>query len=165
MYTGSDIGQAKSATARDWLASAVPAMKVIAHDRFLDAANARDLIRGVHLVADCTDDLHAKELLDRVCADLGIPLVSGSVHQQQGQMIVLHAPGVNAHLRRCDLFTGRIGGEQDGCDMQRVPSDVIEAVGQRMADSIQEFLHGGSLANGSIGLYDRTVWTSIEAPR
>jgi molybdopterin-synthase adenylyltransferase len=165
LYTEADIGQAKASTTRYRLATIEHEVDVIAHDRFLDAANARDLIPGVHLVADCTDDLHAKELLDRVCAHLGIPLVSGAVHEQQGQMIVLHAPGVNAHLRRSDLFSGRVGGEQDGCDMQRVPSDVIEAVGQRMADSIQEFLHGGSLANGSIGLYDRTVWTSIEAPR
>ena len=164
LYVATDIGHAKASTARICVATATPGMRAIAHDRFLDAASARELLAGVHLVADCTDDLHAKEVLDRFCDDHGIPLVSGAVHEQQGQVILLHAPGANAHLRRSDLFGGRIGSEQDGCDMQRVPLEVIEAVGERMATCIGAFVSGESLANGRIDLYDRAAWTLIEAP-
>lgn len=165
LYDEADIGHPKASTARSRLAVTQSASGIIAHDRFLDFSNARDLLQGAYLAADCTDDLHAKNLLDRACGDLGIPLVSGAVHEQQGQVITLHAPGVEEHLYRSDLFGGRIGAEQDGCDMQRVPLDVIEAVGQRMADRMKSFLHGEPLTNGRIELYDRGAWTLIDAAR
>lgn len=162
LFTAADIGRSKAGTACTWVRSAEPAIAVRAMDRFLDASNAHELLALADIVADCTDDLHAKALIDEVCGALRIPLVSGAVHEQEGQVIVLHAPGASTELSRNDLFNGRIGAEQDGCDMQRVPLAVIEAVGERMADLIGYLLTGSPVVNGRIELLHQGAWTSME---
>lgn len=165
LYAEADIGHSKVGTLRGWLQMVDPGKDIQAEDRFLDAANAQELLRGASIVADCTDDLHAKALIDRTCNELRIPLVSGAVHEAQGQVIVLHAPGTNEQLGRTDLFRGRAISEQDGCDMQRVPLGTIEAVGQRMAAIIRDVIQGSWPINGRIELFDRAQWTVIDPPR
>lgn len=167
LYAEVDIGHFKASTARGWLQMGAPGVRVTAVDRFIDAGNAEELVAGHGIVADCTDDLHAKELLDRVCGRLGIGLVSGGLHEQQGQVLVLHAPGEGSGLSRADVFDGRIGEGQDGCDMRRVPLEAIDAVGARMAHLIRRLLHGEAVANGNVDLFDgRTArWSAYQAQR
>ncbi|MBK8498297.1 MAG: ThiF family adenylyltransferase [Flavobacteriales bacterium] len=165
LYAEVDIGHSKVGTMRGWLQMVDPGKEILAEDSFLDASNANELLKGADIVADCTDDLHAKSLIDRACANLRIPLISGAVHDVQGQIIVLHAPGANEPLGRDHLFRGRVNAEQDGCDMQRVPLETIEAVGHRMAAIIRAFIQGSPLINGRIEMFDRAQWTVTEAPR
>lgn len=165
LYAEVDVGHPKAGTLRGWLLMVDPGKEIIAVDRFLDGGNAEALLRGSDLVVDCTDDLHAKGLIDHTCAELNIPLVSGAVHEKQGQVIVLHVHGEGSALCRADIFTGRMGAEQDGCDMQRVPLEVIDAVGQRMAACVRAHLNGEPLVNGRIELLDRMKWAVIDAPR
>lgn len=162
LYADVDIGHSKAHTARGWMQMGAPGVDVIAVDRFVDANNALEILRGASLVADCTDDLHAKQFLDRACAELRIPLVSGAVHEKEGQVLVLHAPGANGSMTRADVFTGRIGPEQDGCDMQRVPEATIEAVGQRMAACIHAILRNTPQVNGRIELFTRGNWSIFD---
>jgi adenylyltransferase/sulfurtransferase len=133
---------------------------------FIDAGNARALLEDHDLVVEGVDDLHAKQLVDRTCGDLQIPLVSGGVYQQQGQVIVLHAAGDRPELSRGDLFTGKAGMEQDGCDMRDVPLELLEEVGAAMAGRAKALLRGEPLVNGRIDLFDlvRRQWMSIGPP-
>ncbi|MFN3875351.1 MAG: HesA/MoeB/ThiF family protein, partial [Flavobacteriales bacterium] len=154
LYAECDIGHPKAATARGWLQMSAPEVDVRAIDRFIDAANAEELLAGQGIVADCTDDLHAKALLDAVCGRLGAALVSGALHERQGQVLVLHGPADGRSLTRGDVFSGRIGQEQDGCDMRRVPMEAIDAVGARMAQRIRALLRGEPPRNGMLELFD-----------
>lgn len=166
LYAEADIGHPKVTTARGWLQLVGPGIDVIAIDRFLDADNARALLEGHHIVADCTDDLHVKHLIDRTCADLGVPLVSGALHLRQGQVILLHAPGAGNSLGRADLFTGKAGADQDGCDMREVPEATIEAVGMRMASTIRSVLTDQPVVNGAIAVFDQDAgaWSTFDPP-
>lgn len=166
LYAEADIGHPKVTTARGWLQMVGPGIDVVAIDRFIDPDNAQGLLEGHHLVVDCTDDLHAKQLIDRACADLRIPLVSGAVHLRQGQVILLHAPGPGSELSRADLFKGKVGADQDGCDMRQVPEATIEAVGARMAGTIRSVLTQRPVANGSIAVFDLDMgsWSTFDPP-
>jgi molybdopterin/thiamine biosynthesis adenylyltransferase len=163
-YTQQDVGLLKADALRARLESIAPHMKLDADARFIDAGNATDSLRGHDLIADCTDDLHARNLLDRSCSALGIPLVSGALHRDQGQVLLLHAPGEGSELSRADVFPGRIGPNQDGCDMLQVPMDVIEAVAERMSETIALLLRGQQGGNGSLDLYDggERRWTTFK---
>jgi adenylyltransferase/sulfurtransferase len=154
LYAAVDIGHPKASTARGWVALMAPGCTVRAIDRFVDQGNVEEVIAGAQVVADCTDDLHAKALLDRACAKLCIPLVSGAVHGGQGQMLVLHAPGPGEALGRADIFAGRPGPEQDGCDMRDVPMETIEAVGRRMSQRIKAMVQGEAVTNAVLELFD-----------
>jgi molybdopterin/thiamine biosynthesis adenylyltransferase len=164
LYAEVDIGHFKAGTARGWLQMGAPGVAVKSIDRFIDAANAEELLGGHGIVADCTDDLHAKALLDAVCGRLGIALVSGALHERQGQVLVLHAPGEGQRLARSDVFQGRIGPDQDGCDMRRVPLEAIEAVGARMAQCIRALVKGEHVPNGQLELFDSAsgAWTTYQ---
>lgn len=164
LFAPVDIGKPKCEVAVAWLRNAPIAVQVTARDAFLDAHNAEDVIAMHDIVADCTDDAHAKRLLDRVCANYGVALVSGAVHGTQAQVMLLHAEGEGEGLSRSDLFHGKPGMEQDGCDMRLVPLTTIEETGRRMARMLRALLHGDAVRNGRIDLFDGRQWTAFDPP-
>lgn len=135
---------------------------------FIDPGNARELLQGSTVVADCTDDLHARMLLDRVCAELRIPLVSGAVHGQQIQVLTLHSPDRSGHTGRSlrDWFPKGIGAGQDGCDMQEVPASVTTIAAACMAMRIQAVLSGDHSTTHLLDLIDARngAWMRIHPP-
>lgn len=166
LYAPVDVGRAKVDVAVAWARNAPVTPIMQAHDGFLDAGSAEEIISMHDIVADCTDDAHVRRLIDRTCGEFGVALVSGAVHGRQGQVIVLHTEGVNDDLSLTDLFSGRLGEAQDGCDMRHVPMNVLDEVAKRMAWRIRELLNNVRVENGRIEQYDGDVnaWLEIAPP-
>lgn len=166
LYEEVDIGHFKATTAALWMRQLLVAGEVQPHAVFLDHGNAEALLRGHDIVVEGVDDLHAKTVIDRSCGGLGIPLVSGGVHEKQGQVIVLHAPGEHAALDRATLFRGPVGAAQDGCDMRQVPLPILEETGRKMIQRVHDLLQDRPVANGTIDLFDGRsgTWSAIAPP-
>lgn len=164
LYTADDVGKPKCKVLKAWLRQATEGIRVSAMDEFFDMSNASQTIPIHDIVADCTDDAHVKRMIDRKCAEYGLALVSGSVHGTQAQVIVLHAEGEGKELTRDDLFAGKLGGEQDGCDMRHVPLETINEVGGRMAQLLGRLVQGQPVINGQIDLFADGRWTAIAPP-
>lgn len=164
LFAPVDIGKPKSAVLEAWVRNMPIPMAIASIDEFIDAANAETIIPLYDVVADCTDDAHVKRLLDRTCGDYGVALVSGSVHGAQGQVIALHVEGGGEAITRDDLFQGKPGMEQDGCDMRNVPLVTIEETGRRMAQLLRAMAQGEPVSNGRIDLFDGKAWTAIGPP-
>lgn len=165
-YAAVDIGRTKVEVAAAWARNAPVQAHVEVLDAFLNEHNAEDVIAMHDIVADCTDDIHVRGLIDRTCGAYGVPLVSGAVHARQSQVIVLHAEGDGDGRTREHLFSGRPGAEQDGCDMRQVPEHTIGETARRMGQRIRELLDGEPLVNGRIELYDGSTkrWTVFAPP-
>ena len=141
-----DLGRPKTEVVSDHLAARrFPHHSVL---RFLDPGNATDLLSGHDLVIDACDDLHARYLVDRTCGALGIPLISGAVHANEGQVVLLHAPAPSLK----DVFAGRPSGEQDGCDMRRVPLELIAHVSETMLALLQAVMNNDRSEAGVLHL-------------
>lgn len=164
LYEEMDLGHFKASTAAMWIRQVLISGDTVPYDVFLDPRNAAELLADHDIVVEGVDDLHAKALIDRTCAALGLPLVSGAVHERQGQVIVLHAPGKDVTLTRDDLFQGRAGSEQDGCDMRRVTPALLEEVGRQMMARVHDLLKGRALTNGRIDLFDGRQWSAWSPP-
>jgi len=164
LYAEMDIGAWKSGVSAAWMRQIIPATSVEPHAVFLGANNALELLAEHDAVIECTDDLHAKDAIDQACASLAIPVVSGGVHAKQGQVIALHGPGIGRDITRRSLFTGRAGGEQDGCDMRNVSLETLDAVAKRMVSLTRSLLLGEPVVNGRIELLHGDRWTSIDPP-
>lgn len=164
LYSADDVGKPKCKVLKAWLRGTSPGLRASAIDEFFDSSNAGKTIPLHDIVADCTDDAHVKRMIDRKCGEYGLAVVSGSVHGPQAQVIVLHAEGEGEELTRDDLFAGRPGTEQDGCDMRYVPLDTINQVGERMAQLLQQLMQGGPVTNGQIDLFASGQWTAIAPP-
>lgn len=150
LFEVKDVGRSKAAVLSEPVLHTAGPCAVIAHDAFLRAGNAHALLRDHDLVLEGVDDLHAKALIDHACRELRIPLVSGAVHGQEGQVIVLHVPGSNDALTRSDLFRGPQGPDQDGCDMRAVALPLLRDVAGRMVTRAREIMAGPSAMNGRL---------------
>lgn len=161
LYEAMDIGRTKAGVAAMWMRQVLIAGTVRAQEQFLDSGNASALLADHDIVVEGVDDLHAKELIARTCRQLGLPLVSGGVHRDQGQVLVL-----TGDRDRDQVFSGRPGMAQDGCDMQHVPLDLLEEVGRRMAERVHDLRAGRPVSSGRLELYEaaRRQWTSYEPP-
>lgn len=168
LYAPSDLGRPKVEAARELFRVRHPQVTVDVHAGFLDTGNAIALLAGSAVVCDCTDDLPARLLIDRSCAALGMPLVSGAVHRQQVQVATLHAgsagdasaPGLR------DLFPGRVAEEQEGCLMQDVPVHVTTLAASIMAAHVDALLRNDRRLAGSLELLDVATgrWMRMAAP-
>jgi adenylyltransferase/sulfurtransferase len=144
LYADSDVGRLKVRAALERSVAHASGIHLVAHSVFVDVRNASELLEGHTVVADCTDDLHARRLLDEACARMGIPLVSGAVHGHQVQVLTLglSPDGVRSPSTRADFFPGRTGPEQDSCDMRQVPAEVTTLAAALMARRIRSVLNG-----------------------
>jgi molybdopterin-synthase adenylyltransferase len=132
--------------------------------RFVDASNCSDLLQGHQLVADCTDDLALRDLIQDCCRTLHIPLVSGAVHGHQVQVITVHEKVKHRGPR--SFFHGRASEDQLGCEMQQVPAAVTTLTAALMALRIRDILNGGSGLAGVMDLVDpdHGRWMRIQGP-
>lgn len=167
LFAPVDLGRPKVAVAAAWLRQAMPGTLIDVVDAFADADSLPNLVEQHSIVVDCTDDVHARTLIDRVCMEHRIPLVSGAVHGSEGQVLVLHAPEGQGDpsLTRAQVFAGRPGPGQDECDMRQVPLEVLEAVGACMQQRVGDLMAGRPVENGALDLYARSRWTRFAPPQ
>jgi adenylyltransferase/sulfurtransferase len=168
LFGPGDIGRPKALAALERIQHQCIDTALEATSSFIDADNAQGLLAGSTVVADCTDDIHVRLLLDRVCGELRIPLVSGAVHAHQVQVGTMHhayAGAERGHALR-DWFPGGIGPAQDGCDMREVPAAVTAIAAACMALRIQAVLGGDGSLSPLLDLIDTRngMWMRMRAP-
>src|SRR5262249_30754216 len=78
LFTQKDLGKEKAIVAADRLKELNPLVNIEAKVLPLTSANALDVLKGNHVVVDCTDNFPARYLLNDACVLLGLPLVYGS---------------------------------------------------------------------------------------
>lgn len=168
LFTKADVGRPKVTAAAARLRTNFPAMEWHEEFRFVDASNCPDLLRGHIVVADCTDDLLVRALIDRTCSILGIPLVSGAVHGRQVQVLTRHSSHRDRPVaaRQAPFFPQRPAEEQEGCDMQAVPAAVTTIAAALMAMRITDLVSGGHGHAGMMDLVDTEHgrWMRIMGP-
>lgn len=100
-----NIGLSKAKEAQKRIGQINPDCSVTAMEQFLTADNAAALLAGHDLVLDALDSIPHRLVLQRVCAELKIPLIHGAVEGWFGQVTTV-LPGDNSLSR---LYPGRNG--------------------------------------------------------
>ena len=70
------------------------------------------------------------------------------MHANEGQVVLLHAPAPSLK----EVFSGRPSGEQDGCDMRRVPPELIAHVAETMLTLLRAVMNGDRSEAGVLHL-------------
>lgn len=73
------LGVSKAKTAADRIARVNPGISVTANDVFLNEENAADLIWGCDVVLDALDNIEARRILAKACAEAKIPYIFGAI--------------------------------------------------------------------------------------
>ena len=153
LYSRSDVGKGKAATAADRL-------RGMGYDRAIEAVaehlrerNARALIARHDVVVDCTDDLFMRYLINDACVQLGKPFVHGSLHRFAGQVAVFNHAGGPTY--RCAFPQEPGPGQVPNCADAGVLGVLPGVVGTLQATEVLKLLLGtGGLVNDGILLVD-----------
>lgn len=86
IFTERDIGHGKATSARRWLANFDDALDVTISDARITAENVGELISGVDLVLDGTDNFATRLAVSDACVAERAPLLSAAVGRFQGQV-------------------------------------------------------------------------------
>ena len=86
LYGEDDIGRPKAQVAAERLGERFPDVTVQAHVAHLAEPALADLLAGVDLVADGSDNYPIRFALNRACIAAGLPLVSAAAVRGEGQL-------------------------------------------------------------------------------
>ena len=97
LSTVGNIGKSKALEARERINKINPDVKVIAHNLFLDADNAIDILLNHDVICDALDNIGTRIMLQNHAYLLNIPMVYGAIAGWYGQVATLfpgdHIPG------------------------------------------------------------------------
>ncbi len=92
LYQDSQLGQKKSAVAKQQLSALNPHIDIHAYSEKFNLQNANELINQYDIIADCSDNFATRYLINDICYYLNKPYAFASVSQFEGQ---------------CSLFLGK----------------------------------------------------------
>jgi adenylyltransferase/sulfurtransferase len=111
LHFESDIGRAKSLSAKEKLAQFNSGIEISESSQRIDDENSRECIQGYDIVISCVDNLKTRILLNKSCVQCGIPLVDGGVQGFEGYVLTV-IPG-STPCRNC-IFPGERERENRG---------------------------------------------------
>lgn len=79
LSTVSLLGKSKARAAAARVGDIAPDVKLEAVETYLDSANVQDLIAGCDAVLDGLDNVPARKILAKACAEAGIPYIYGAI--------------------------------------------------------------------------------------
>ena len=131
-----------------------PFIEVCPYHRRLDDAFAMALIADYDLVLDGTDNFDTREMVNRVCAHLGKPLISGAITQWEGQ-VTLFDPARGAPCRACIFPNRPAPGLVPTCAEAGVAAPLPGVIGALMAlEAVKEITGAGLGLRGRLMIHD-----------
>ncbi|MFW6145275.1 MAG: HesA/MoeB/ThiF family protein [bacterium] len=148
LYSPADIGKKKMEIISSSIKKLNPDIQFIAHEKFLDVKNAREIIREYEYILDCTDNFKTRYLINDTCAELQKPLIYASVSSYEGMVTILHNRG-NKNLR--DIFPE----EPAATDKSAIIPTLPQIIGSVQAnETIKVITKTGKILDGEILIFN-----------
>ena len=148
------IGTPKVFSAQAAMQAQTPSVTVHPYNRRLGEGDAASLIGGYDLVLDGSDNFETRYLVNRVCADLGKPLIGAALTQWEGQ-ISLYDPANGTPCYRCIFPQAPDPGLAPTCAEAGVLGPLPGVVGSLMAvEAVKAICGAGEGLRGRMLLYD-----------
>ncbi len=160
LFRSTDLGRRKVEAAAERLKR--PGLTLTALKAPLDGRNANDLLYGASLLIDATDGASAKDGLNALAVERGVPLIHGAGVRSEGRLLDVPAGG-----RPClACIFGRLGAEEGGtCSDLGVWNGVVGAVGFLAALAALRRLAAPRAVSRGYEVLDleQRRWTRLEA--
>jgi len=149
LYAETDVGKPKVEAAAAHLAALNPNVTVVPHPVWLDATNAREIVRGYDLVLDGTDDFSTRFAVSDACLAEGKTLVSGALGRWTGQVGVFHGQP----CYRC--LVPEVPPDAETCALVGVVGALAGVIGSMMAlEAVKVIAGAGQPLSGRLLIYD-----------
>ncbi len=130
-HTEADIGLNKARSAAASIAALNPATRVEVIERRVGEEGLPELLSGVDLVLDATDNYSTRFALNRACIASGLPLVSAAAVRSEAQLAVFD-PARGGPCYRC-LYTPGADDTALNCAESGVLAPLVGVVGSMQA--------------------------------
>lgn len=149
LYTEADLGEPKAEAASDRLHALNPNIFVAGYNGAFDDASADELVGGVDLVLDGTDDFATRFCVNAACVRHGKPLVTGAIGRWTGQVGVFSGQP----CYRC--LVPETPPEAETCSAVGVVGALAGVIGSMMAlEAIKLIVGAGEPLMGRLTIYD-----------
>lgn len=154
IHRAADIGTPKVLSAARAMRARNPDIAVEPHQARLDESNAHELIAGVDLVLEGSDNFATRYLVNRVAAGLGKPVVGAALSQWEGQISVWD-PVHGAPCYQCVFPEPPARGLVPSCAEAGVLGPLPGVLGSMMAvEAVKLIARAGEPLRGRMLIYD-----------
>jgi molybdopterin/thiamine biosynthesis adenylyltransferase len=160
------IGQPKADSLKVQALALNPGITIRTLARRADAALLDELVPGMDLVLDCSDNFRTRHAVNAACVRHGVPLVAGAAIGLDAQLGVYH-PAAGAPCYGC-LFPPEVAHEDVACATMGVLAPLVGLVGSAMAIEALKLLAGfGTPLAGRLLMLDarRMAFDEIQVAR
>lgn len=159
------VGENKVDSGKQTLAALNPDCEVEIIGYQLESEELKQVIAGVDIVLDCSDNYPTRFEVNRYCVETATRLVTGAAIRLEGQ-IMNYQPAANSACYQC-LYTHAYGAEES-CELEGVLGPVVGVIGTMQA--VQTLLlladQGQEMINRLL-LFDALAmeWQSVTLPK
>ncbi len=164
-HSSERIGVNKAQSAAQTLSALNPDINIHVIEQRLDGERLQQLVAGVNLVLDCTDNFATRFAINAACVAARVPLVSGAAIRLEGQVSVFDSRQPNSPCYRC-LYEEST--DDLTCAANGVLAPLVGVIGSLQALEALKLLAGfGDSLAGRLQLFDarRGQWREMKLPR
>ena len=148
------IGLPKVQSAAAAMRALNPFITVKTYEQRLEEGGAAALIGGHDLVLDGTDNFDTRDLLNKACTGLSVPLISGAISQWEGQ-ISLFDPARGTPCYHCVFPQRPAPGMVPACAEAGVAAPLPGVIGAMMAmEAVKHLVGAGETLAGRLLIHD-----------
>jgi adenylyltransferase/sulfurtransferase len=141
LYRDEDVGSTKLEVAERELTARNPAMRFLRHPEGITTENALELLSSYDLVLDGSDNFGTRYLVNDAAVLAGVPLISASLFQYEGQLAI-YSPKDGGPCYRCLFSDMPAPGEVPNCAEAGVLGALCGVVGSLQALEAVKWITG-----------------------
>lgn len=155
LYSEAQIGVAKVDAAAKAVAALNLDVQFYALQQRITSDTSADILTGVDVVIDGSDNFHTRLLVNDLCLTARVPLVSAAIGQFHGQIATFTGWEADAPCYRCFVGDAHDPDDCDDCATQGVLGAMCGLMGSFAAMEAIRYLTGfGDAAKGKLHIFD-----------
>jgi sulfur carrier protein ThiS adenylyltransferase len=153
LFNENDLGNNKADVAHDKLQQQYPDTVIEVIDEMLDEELARYHVSQVDIVLDCTDNISARYLINKICYQEKIPLVIGAATGFDGQCLVVNSNENACACYQC-LFPNNQKAPAQNCQTVGVLGPILAIIAGMQVLQAIKMITGQSVENNKFMMFD-----------
>jgi molybdopterin/thiamine biosynthesis adenylyltransferase len=101
LYGVDDVNRLKVEVAKERLEQLNNKAVIVPIDKYFNEENGMSYIQDANVIIDATDNIQARQLIDKFSKEANVPMVYGGLFRYEGQVAVLNVNGSSGY---CELF-------------------------------------------------------------
>ena len=101
LYGVEDLNRLKVEVAKERLEQLNNKAVIIPIDKYFNEENGMSFIQDANVIIDATDNIQARQLIDKFSKEANVPMVYGGLFRYEGQVAILNVNGSSGY---CELF-------------------------------------------------------------